>query len=184
MSMLHYVEREFEDNLIKNLERYRSVGILGLAGVGKTTTARFIYVKLKRKGVNVVYLTSDESKTVEFNISKDDREVVRCVSLRQVWKEKEKDEVIALTHAVVKAIEGSIAGRLRKRARGALGWIVKKFSGKEIEKIEHLEHINLKVSIGMGEIGEVVDKFYEWFEDVFGERIVGVLGVLVRLSIG
>ena len=175
--MLYYVERGFEDDIIKNLESYRSVGILGLAGMGKTTTARFIYVKLKRKGVNVVYLTSDdESKTIEFNVSKDDKEVVRCVSLRQVWREKERDEVIALTHAVVKAIEGSITGRLRKRARGALEWIVKKFSGKEIEKIEHLEHINLKVSIGMEEIGEVVDKFYEWFEDVFGERIVGVLG--------
>ena len=135
MSMQYYVERGFEDNIIKKLENH-SVGILGLAGMGKTTTARFIYVKLKRMGFNVVYLTSDESKTIEFNVSKGNREVIRCVSLRQVWKDKNKDEITALTHAVVKAIEGS-AGKLKK-ARGALEWIVEKFSGKKVERIEHL----------------------------------------------
>ncbi len=176
MSMRYYVKRGFEDDLIENLDKYRSCGILGLAGMGKTTTARYIYVKLKRKGVNVVYLTSDnESKTIEFNLSKDDKEVVRCISLRQVWS-KTGDEVTALAHAVVRAIKGSTVSGLSEKARRALEWIVEKFSGKKIEKIEHLERIKLRVSVGGEEIKEVVDKFYKWFEGVFGEEIVKKLG--------
>lgn len=111
MNMQYYVKRGFEDDLIKTLENYGSTCILGLAGMGKTITARFVYVKLKEKNVKAIYLTSDESKSVKFN----DVEI-KCISLRHVWRDKSKDEVIALAHTIAKAIEGSFIGKISEKA--------------------------------------------------------------------
>ena len=148
--MKWYVKRGFEDDLIEALNSYDSACILGLAGMGKTTVVRYVYVELKRAGKKVVYLTSDEEgKTIEFNVGVDDREDIRCISLRDVWRDKSKDEVIALAHAVVKAIEGTFVGRLTKKVKEALEWLAEKLSCKKLEKLEHIENIKFKVMLSV-----------------------------------
>lgn len=54
--------------------------------------------------------------------------------------------------------------------------LVRKLSGKKLEKIEQIEDIKLKVELGKKEIKEVANKFYEWFKDVFGDNFVKILG--------
>ena len=44
-----YVERGIEDELIERLEKHESVALVGLPGVGKSTTARRIVIKLQEK---------------------------------------------------------------------------------------------------------------------------------------
>jgi len=167
--MEQYVERDFEDNLIDSLNTYGSVCILGLAGMGKTTTARYIYTKLRKEGVKVVYLTSDEvSKTIKFNVTRDEEEEIRCISLKHIWSGK-GDEAEVLAYAIVRAIEGTYSGRIGKKVDDALNWLSKKFTDKKLEKLEHLKSSS-------DEAKEIVDIIYEWVECVFGKEFVDSLG--------
>ena len=159
--MKWYVKRGFEDDLINALNNYGSACILGLAGMGKTTTARYIYTKLRKEGVKVVYLTSDEiSKTIKFKITKDEEEEIRCISLKRIWSGKE-DEAKVLAYAIVRVIEGTYLGKI--------GRLLEKFTGKKLEKLEHIENIKLKIKSSSDEFKEIVDIIYEWVEDVFGK---------------
>jgi len=171
-----YVERGFEDNLIKALDTYGSACILGLAGMGKTTTARYIYTKLRREGVKVVYLTSDEVlKTIKFKVAKDEEEEIRCISLKRVWSGRENEAEI-LAYAIVGAIEGTYLERIRKKACNVINWLSEKLTGKKFEKLEHLENIKSKIESSSNEVKEIADKIYEWVEDVFGKEFVDTLG--------
>ncbi|WP_048197447.1 hypothetical protein [Methanocaldococcus sp. FS406-22] len=168
MEMKWYVKRGFEDDLINALNNYGSACILGLAGMGKTTTARYIYTKLRREGVKVVYLTSDEeSKTIKFKVTRDEEEEIRCISLKHVWSGK-GDEAEVLAYAIAKAIEGTYLGKI--------GRLLEKFTGKKLEKLEHIENIKLKIKSSSDEAKEIVDKIYEWVESVFGKEFIDTLG--------
>ncbi|MEM0024522.1 MAG: ATP-binding protein [Thermofilaceae archaeon] len=50
VGLQRYVERGVEDELIKRLEKHESVALVGLPGVGKSTTARMIVLKLQENG--------------------------------------------------------------------------------------------------------------------------------------
>ena len=166
--MKWYVKRGFEDDLINALNNYGSACILGLAGMGKTTTARYIYTKLRKEGVKVVYLTSDEeSKTIKFKVTKDEEEEIRCISLKRIWSGKE-DEAKVLAYAIVRVIEGTYLGKI--------GRLLEKFTGKKLEKLEHIENIKLKIKSSSDEAKEIVDKIYEWVESVFGKEFIDTFG--------
>jgi len=171
-----YVERGFEDELIRSLDEYDSVSILGLPGVGKTTTAMYVYAKLKEIGKKVVYLSSGDSKTIYLTYEGKEA-AVRCISIRsEEGRGRELSE--ALAYVVVKAIEGSIFDRLRGKARDALDWLINKFGG---ERAERIEKVKVRLVRGGEEVREVAEKLHEWFEGVFGE-IIRVKGVKDKIE--
>lgn len=170
-TMNRYVKRGFEDKLIDVLKSGNAC-ILGLTGMGKTTTARYIYVRLKREVGRVVYLTHEDVK-VEFRDEEGNKEEIYGISLRNVWKEKKEDEVEVLAHAVVVALNGTLIRRLSEKGEKALGWIIQKFGSRRLEKAENL---HIKIRIEGSEIGEAAKRFYEWFKGVFGDDVVKKLG--------
>ncbi|CAB3289074.1 AAA ATPase [Methanocaldococcus lauensis] len=170
--MRRYVVRGFEDRVI-NVLKSDNACIFGLAGMGKTTTARYIYVKLKREGKKVIYLTREEID-IEFRDENGKKEEIRSISLREVWRgDRKDDEVEILAYAVVIALNGTLLHRLGKKGWGSLKWIVEKFGSKKLEKLEDL---HTKICIGISEVKEVAEKLYDWFEDSFGIEVVNTFG--------
>ena len=77
--MLKYVVRSFEKNIIDALERWGVAVLLGIPGVGKSTIARYIAIKMREQGYIPIILSSIEPV---------DKEPFRTITFRD---EKEKN---------------------------------------------------------------------------------------------
>jgi len=116
--MQRYVKRGFEDEICNVLNEHGVICLVGLPGVGKTTTSRYTAVKMQRerrkegKEVPIVVLTHEmgvekevKPRITEFCDENGEKHEIYEVSFRSFW-EQEPDEIKYLAKLVV-----SIANR-------------------------------------------------------------------------
>jgi len=106
--MQKYVKRGFEDKICNVLNEHGIVCLIGLPGVGKTTTARYIAVKMQRerrkesKEVPIVVLTHErtiekrvEPRIIEFYDENGEKHKIQAVSFGAFWQESGEVKYLA-----------------------------------------------------------------------------------------
>jgi len=129
--MQRYVKRGFEDEICNLLNEHRVICLVGLPGVGKTTTSRYIAVKMQRekrkenKEVPIVVLTHEKAaekevkpRITEFCDENGEKHEIYEVSFRSFW-EQEPGEIKYLARLVVSIANRSFFGRMKPRKRDA-----------------------------------------------------------------
>jgi len=122
--MQRYVERGFEDEICNVLNEHGVICLIGLPGVGKTTTARYIAVKMQRerrkesKEVPIVVLAHEETRVIEFYDEDGKKHEIQAVSFGSFWKQ-EPDEIKHLAKLVVRIANRSFFDRVKLRERDA-----------------------------------------------------------------
>ncbi|MEM1523301.1 MAG: ATP-binding protein, partial [Thermofilaceae archaeon] len=90
VGLQRYVERGVEDELIKRLEKHESVALVGLPGVGKSTTARMIVLKLQENGyIPVLIKPSRGGKPLELLCERFIDKDIPCIGVSEHIGEEE-----------------------------------------------------------------------------------------------
>jgi hypothetical protein len=100
--MQRYILRGYEEEMLDQLQKEGIICLLGLPGVGKSTTARYLGINLQHP---VVCLGS-EHKEIEFLDEEGNKHVIRVLPLLNALKEQRGAEEL-LAHALVKVVNGS-----------------------------------------------------------------------------
>ena len=108
-----YVNRGLESDIINSLNNYGVACLIGFPGVGKTTTARYVGVKLsEEKNIVTVCLSLDrgegvigERKIIEFPDERGRKHKIRLLPILSGFEEV--DYAKALAYLLVKIVNGS-----------------------------------------------------------------------------
>jgi len=153
--MQRYVKRGFEDEICNVLNEHGVICLIGLPGVGKTTTSRYIAVKMQRerrkenKEVPIVVLRHKravekriEPRIIEFYDENGEKHKIQAVSFGVFW-ERKPNEIKYLAKLVVRIANKSFFDRmkLRKMDAGSLANIFRDIFGEFSDALkEHIEN--------------------------------------------
>ncbi|MEM2617476.1 MAG: ATP-binding protein, partial [Thermofilaceae archaeon] len=164
VGLQRYVERGVEDELIKRLEKHESVALVGLPGVGKSTTARMIVLKLQENGyIPVLIKPSRGGEPLELLCERFIDKYIPCIGVSEHIEEEEFKRFI--------------------RMIACIGWTLEKKPDIMKDLESSLEDISSKLKRGRIAESVALEMARSAAERVFGEFLNSIRGFLDRLGL-
>jgi hypothetical protein len=143
--MKRYIVRGCEDAITGALNEHGLACVLGIPGVGKTTTARYIALKLREQGIIPIILTSADTditlkdKLVEFADERGEKHTVLQIPIAKY--QIDKDLAKSIAEAIAAVVNTTLKDKFLKKVSGIAEKreLVKKFAdvvkgvGKELD---------------------------------------------------
>ncbi len=153
--MQRYIRRGYEEDMLDLLRKEGLICLLGLPGVGKSTTARYLGINLQQH--HVVCLGS-EYKKIEFRDEKGNEHVIKVLPLFNALNEEKGAEKL-LAHALVKVVNGSFF-EIPEKLKSCFDGLKSKIKGV-IERGEEIHKIYVTWKLAGGEIKELAEHLGE-----------------------
>jgi ABC-type Na+ transport system ATPase subunit NatA len=133
--MKRYIVRGCEDAVTEALNEHDLACILGIPGIGKTTTARYIALKLREQGIIPIILTSADTditlkdKLVEFADERGEKHTVLQIPIAK-YHIIDKDLAKSIAEAIAAVVNTTLKDKILKKVSGITekSEMVKKFA--------------------------------------------------------
>jgi len=133
--MKRYIVRDYENAITDTLNKHGLVCIFGIPGVGKTTTARCIALKMREQGVIPIMLTSADTditlkdKLVEFADERGEKHTVLQIPIA-AYNTIDKDLAKSIAEAIANVVSTTLKDIILREVSGITekSELVKKFA--------------------------------------------------------
>jgi hypothetical protein len=151
--MKRYISRGCEDAVIDALNDHDLACILGIPGVGKTTTARYIALKSRERGFVPIILTSADTditlkdRLIEFADERGEKHAVLQIPIA-TYHTIDQDLAESIAKAIVKVVNTTLEDKIQEKVIGIT---------EKIELIKKLTDVVRRVGKKLGIPGKVVE---------------------------
>lgn len=183
--MRRYVLRGFEGNIVNVLKDKGIVYLIGLSGVGKTTTARYLGIKLKSEGYKVVCLGLERKKIQFYDENGEEHEIHVLPVLKGIEALERGNVSLALSLAddLIGIVNGVLFGSLDEIKEKFD--VFKRIWRKVEERLEKIHESSIRYKIAMEEMEkeeELKEFIHEISHRIKEELKRGFEGVLARVK--